>query len=185
MVLFCYTFEWICRLPGSMTAETGQVRQGGDLEKLTPIEERIVGSWVVWQPMVNEYLTCSIFVNDLIILIHILLAQRSDIWNGINGFRLTKMFVNILRNGVRQTGGNVYFICTGSMTNRSSFNWHKLTLIPARMSNRSILTCDEITYPCPNFNGPAIEVWEWISYFIPHFTGSISLIHAGFKVSLY
>ena len=28
---------------------------------------------------------------------------------------------------------------------------------------------DEITYPFPNFNDATVEVWEWISYFIPHF----------------
>ena len=28
---------------------------------------------------------------------------------------------------------------------------------------------DEITYPFPNFNGCTVEVWEWISKFIPHF----------------
>ena len=28
---------------------------------------------------------------------------------------------------------------------------------------------DEITYHFLNFNGTAIEVWEWRSYFIPHF----------------
>ena len=28
---------------------------------------------------------------------------------------------------------------------------------------------DEITYPFPNFNGTAVEVWEWIWYFILHF----------------
>ena len=27
---------------------------------------------------------------------------------------------------------------------------------------------DEITYPFPNFNGCTMEVWEWISNFIPH-----------------
>ena len=27
----------------------------------------------------------------------------------------------------------------------------------------------EITYPFPNFNGYTVEVWEWISNFIPHF----------------
>ena len=29
---------------------------------------------------------------------------------------------------------------------------------------------DEITNPFPNFNIATIEVWEWISNFIPHFT---------------
>ena len=28
---------------------------------------------------------------------------------------------------------------------------------------------DEITNPFPNFNGCTVEVWEWISNFIPHF----------------
>ena len=28
---------------------------------------------------------------------------------------------------------------------------------------------NEIIYPFPNFNGTAIEVWEWINDFIPHF----------------
>ena len=32
---------------------------------------------------------------------------------------------------------------------------------------------DEITYSLPNFNGATIEVWEWISNFIPHFTGHV------------
>ena len=27
---------------------------------------------------------------------------------------------------------------------------------------------DEITYPFPSFNGYTVEVWEWISEFIPH-----------------
>ena len=26
---------------------------------------------------------------------------------------------------------------------------------------------DEITYLFPNFNGATVEVWEWISHFIP------------------
>ena len=28
-------------------------------------------------------------------------------------------------------------------------------------------------YPFPNFNGATVDVWEWISYFIPHFTGHV------------
>ena len=28
----------------------------------------------------------------------------------------------------------------------------------------------EITFPFPNLNGTTIDVWEWISNFIPHFT---------------
>ena len=28
---------------------------------------------------------------------------------------------------------------------------------------------DEITYPFSNFNGAIVDVFEWISNFIPHF----------------
>ena len=43
--------------------------------------------------------------------------------------------------------------------------------------------CDGITYPFLNFNGCTIEVYEWISNFIPHFTGHvITYPHAGIKV---
>ena len=31
----------------------------------------------------------------------------------------------------------------------------------------------EINYPFPNFNDGTVEVWEWISNFIPHFTGHV------------
>ena len=31
----------------------------------------------------------------------------------------------------------------------------------------------ESTYSFPNFNGSAVEVWEWISNLIPHFTGNL------------
>ena len=32
---------------------------------------------------------------------------------------------------------------------------------------------DKITYPFPNFNGYTVEVWGWISNFIPHLTGCL------------
>ena len=33
---------------------------------------------------------------------------------------------------------------------------------------------DEITYPFPNFNDEAVEIWEWISNFIPHYSTSLA-----------
>ena len=33
---------------------------------------------------------------------------------------------------------------------------------------------DEINHPFSNFNGAAVAVWEWISNFMPHFTGSMT-----------
>ena len=32
---------------------------------------------------------------------------------------------------------------------------------------------DKITYPFPNFNCAAVEVWEWMSNFISHFIGNV------------
>ena len=34
---------------------------------------------------------------------------------------------------------------------------------------------DESTYPFSNFNSAAIQVWKWISDFIPHFTEHMML----------
>ena len=42
-----------------------------------------------------------------------------------------------------------------------------LTLILAWVSNQMpSKVWDEITYTFPNFNGSAVEMWEWISNFI-------------------
>ena len=36
---------------------------------------------------------------------------------------------------------------------------------------------DEIAYSFQNFIGKAVEVWEWIHYFIPQFVTGLKLIH--------
>ena len=41
---------------------------------------------------------------------------------------------------------------------------------------------DNITYPFPNCDGRAIEILEWISNCIPHFTWCVITFYAGFKV---
>ena len=57
---------------------------------------------------------------------------------------------------------------------RCPFYYHGLTLIPAGISNRTHYKAwDEITYLFPNFNGTAIEVWEWISNYIPYITDHV------------
>ena len=35
--------------------------------------------------------------------------------------------------------------------------------------SRTKWSVNEITYPFPNFNGAAVEVWPWISNLTPHF----------------
>ena len=55
-----------------------------------------------------------------------------------------------------------------------------LSLIPTCISNYiHYKVWDKITYPFPNFNSCTVEVWEWISNFIPYFLGMWLLIHAG------
>ena len=45
-----------------------------------------------------------------------------------------------------------------------------LALMPAWISNHmSSKVWDGITYHFPNFSGCTVEVWQWISNFIPHF----------------
>ena len=60
------------------------------------------------------------------------------------------------------------------------------TLIPARKSNFThYKVWGEITYPFPNFNGSAGEVWEWIRNFTPHFSSTWLLIYVGIKSKSY
>ena len=50
------------------------------------------------------------------------------------------------------------------------FYWHGLTLIPAWISNHMpIKVWDEVTYPFPICPQLHVEVWEWVSDFIPYF----------------
>ena len=54
----------------------------------------------------------------------------------------------------------------------SPFYEHGSSWIPAWVSNYiHYKVYNEITYPFPNFNSATIEAYEWISNFIPHFTG--------------
>ena len=46
--------------------------------------------------------------------------------------------------------------------------WITVTLIPTWISNYiHYKVWDEITYPFPNFSGTTIEIWKWISNYIP------------------
>ena len=51
-----------------------------------------------------------------------------------------------------------------------------LTLIPAWINNHmQSKMSGEFTDPFPNFSFPTVEVWEWISNFIPHFIMNVIL----------
>ena len=54
---------------------------------------------------------------------------------------------------------------------------HVITLILARFSNYiNGKMWPKVMLPFPNFTDATVEVWEWISNFIPHFTGYV-IIH--------
>ena len=48
------------------------------------------------------------------------------------------------------------------------FYKNELTLIPALVIT-SLVKCGINYFPILKFNGETVEVWEWISNFIPHF----------------
>ena len=53
---------------------------------------------------------------------------------------------------------------------RTPIYYHDIPLIQHWISNHMAREVwDEITYVFPNFNDYTVEVWEWISNFIPHF----------------
>ena len=55
-------------------------------------------------------------------------------------------------------------------THLASFLLTLLTLIAVFISKHMPTKMwDEIPLPFPNFNGSAVEVWEWLRNFIPHF----------------
>ena len=63
----------------------------------------------------------------------------------------------------------IFSASPGHQQPSGQFYSHELTYIPAWVTNCIYYTLwDEI--PFPNFNGSAVEVWELISNFIPHFT---------------
>ena len=48
-----------------------------------------------------------------------------------------------------------------------SFYFQDIISLPTGISNRiHYKVWDEITYTFPNFNGTAVEVWEWVSNFV-------------------
>ena len=49
-------------------------------------------------------------------------------------------------------------------------HWSRKAVKLDRSLTFTNMVWDEITYPFPNFNDTAVEVWEWISNFILHFT---------------
>ena len=58
-------------------------------------------------------------------------------------------------------------------------------LIPAWISNdMPSKVWDKITYRFPNLNDSTVEIWKWISNFIPHFIMISSFIPGGIKVKI-
>ena len=61
-----------------------------------------------------------------------------------------------------------------SIVSCGPFYLHGLTCITAWISNYiHYKVWNEITNPSPNFNSATVEVWEWVSNFISHFTGYV------------
>ena len=68
---------------------------------------------------------------------------------------------------------SVFLTCTFCMDThiKDPFYKHRLTFITTSITMYSRYKIwDEITHLFPTFNGTTIEVWEWISNFVPYFT---------------
>ena len=71
-------------------------------------------------------------------------------------------------------------------TDMASITGLHVTLIPTSISNCTLYKVwDQITYSLPNFNGCSVDVWEWISNFIPHLTGYVITYPCWLFVLLY
>ena len=80
------------------------------------------------------------------------------------------------RRFVPRTGNTdtTHVLCCYIISSMGPFYQHGLTLTPAWISNCIHYNMwDEITYPFLNFNGATVEVEEWISNFILHFSGYV------------
>ena len=63
---------------------------------------------------------------------------------------------------------------TLNICDQGPFYYHRLTFIPTWISNYTHYNVrDKITYLFANLNGCTVEFLEWISNFIPHFTGYV------------
>ena len=64
--------------------------------------------------------------------------------------------------------------CINTYLSLGPFYLHGLIWVSAWISNYiHFKVWGEMTYPFPNFNGCTVEVWEWISNFMPHFIGHV------------
>ena len=79
-------------------------------------------------------------------------AGNDSFWFSVNSTRLLFSYAKLTNRGL--------FLLTWINFNASVY---KYNYIHYKM-------WVEIAYPFPNFNGCTVEVWEWISNFIPHFT---------------
>ena len=98
--------------------------------------------------------------------------RKSKTWKHACGMnKLNRDNSSLYRHSIMIYSSRQQLLC---MSTCSPFNWHGLALIPAWICNHiHYKMWDEINYPFLNFNGATVEVWEWISNFIPHITGHL------------
>ena len=80
----------------------------------------------------------------------------------------SNIFLALTHRNINKQHGYTHSSCDTSFL--GPIYQHGLLLIPGWRSNYiHYKMWDEIAYPFPNFNCAAVEVWEWISKFIPYF----------------
>ena len=109
-----------------------------------------------------------------LIKIHIFSFKKMHLKMSSGKWRPFCLGLNVLKKlHLKMLSTKWWFFCSGLMVlvPWGPFHYHRLPLVLVWISNNiHYKVWDEITYPFPNFNGCAVEVWKWISNFIPHFT---------------
>ena len=117
-----------------------------------------------------------IWINAGILLIGPLGINLSEILNDILTFSLKKMRLKVL--SVKQRPFCLGLNVLSDYTNKQChtlLGLLSLTWINFDTSGDNWIhkVWVEISCPFPNFNGEAVEVWEWISNFIPNLTRNV------------
>ena len=128
--------------------------------------------------------------------VYLLIVYYACIWRCI--YHITTNFLKslfdkwttsiILTSSVPNIYYKTIFIysCISLQCIYNQFYWCGLITIPALTSDHIHHNAwDEIIYPFPNFNGAAVEVWEWIRSFIPHLTRHVITHTSVYRYNIY
>ena len=113
-----------------------------------------------------------------------MLTQWDQVMHQCTWSSLVQVMPNRQQTTTRNQGWPSSMMPYGASRGSFSLTWNNFN--PAWISRHiHYKVWDEITYSFPNFNGGTVEVWEWISNFIPHFIGHLITYSCCESMSLF